>query len=87
MFPPRKPLHYRLLPRLRKEVNERQHHVVLKWKASVWRLHPESPPHASYFLRKRLLVRAQTDVLDHGVTEHNVEGVVPERQQPSVSSN
>jgi hypothetical protein len=81
------PRNDRSLPGVRQQVNDRRKQVLLDREEPVGGLHPVPFAHPASLFREAPLILSRTDVLDHGIAEHDVERSIGERQVATVAGH
>src|SRR6185369_17863072 len=83
-FPDREFGNYPSLPGPRQKMNQRRQQVMLHGEPAVGGLHKVPDPDPRDFSSELLVAPQIADMLDHRVTEHHVEGLVPKRKLAAV---
>lgn len=75
------------LPRFRKVMDERQHDVHFEGCAAIGCLDPIGAADSFDLGGKALLIFEAADVFDNGVTEDDIEGLIPKGQQATIAGD
>jgi hypothetical protein len=69
------------------EMYKRSEEMGLHEESATGSLHPIAAANSSYFLSKFLLLLPFTQMLNHGITYHDVKALVFERESTAVSQH